>query len=542
MLRRDAALVFFFVCLLSITAGLSAGEWPQWRGPARNGLGAEDEPNLAASWPKAGPAEVWRYPAPSGEAGGLGSVVVAGERAYVLVSAKVDVPVDTRHLGDGELRRVGWFPETLPDELKAKVEAARAGEERAALKADKVDAWVQKWLKDNLTDDEKKKLGGAVQERLKAGAKALPLDVLASLAPLKDKVFAAQSELDAWLAEHNIADNARKAVNAASVKTRKVATDTVVCLDAAKGAKLWETSYPGQPMDYGACGTPCIAGGRCYVVLSSGQALCLSAADGNELWRVKAPGGVTHASFVVEGNLAIVPCVALTAFDTSTGRIVWKQEKVKSQENSPVLWRAGEATYAICNTGGPAACVSLKDGNILWTVPGGQHSSAAVAGEYMAIFSGEGKAGLSAYRLSPDEPNIAPKKLWTVPMTDRGASPLLYGDCVYAVGGGKAVCVELAGGKVAWEQPVGGGEISSPILAGGKIIAVVATNQLALLAASPVKRDVLAKAALGVTTCSSPAIAGGKLYLRLEKAVACFDLTAGDAAASAPAPATKPGK
>jgi hypothetical protein len=77
---------------------------------------------------------------------------------------------------------------------------------------------------------------------------------------------------------------------------------------------------------------------------------------------------------------------------------------------------------------------------------------------------------------------------------------------------------------------VAGGEISSPILAGGKIVAVVAGSQLAVLETSPVKRDVLAKAALGITTCSSPAIAGGKLYLRLEKAVACFDLTVGAAA------------
>ena len=105
---------------------------------------------------------------------------------------------------------------------------------------------------------------------------------------------------------------------------------------------------------------------------------------------------------------------------------------------------------------------------------------------------------------------------------------------------GRPSCVDIATGKVAWEQPVGGGEISSPILASGKIIAIVATNQLALLEASPVKRDILAKAALGITTCSSPAIAGGKLYLRPgQGGGACFDLTA---PALTPATAIQPAK
>ena len=71
MLRRAAVisfLVVILVCLLGSSALLLAGEWPQWRGPARNGLGAEDEPNLAASWPKAGPA---------GQAGAAGAAVLA---------------------------------------------------------------------------------------------------------------------------------------------------------------------------------------------------------------------------------------------------------------------------------------------------------------------------------------------------------------------------------------------------------------------------------------------------------------------------------
>ena len=61
-----------------------AGEWPQWRGPGRDGVAA-GEPALVSSWPEAGPVKVWDYPAPEPASGGLGSVVVAGGKALYII-------------------------------------------------------------------------------------------------------------------------------------------------------------------------------------------------------------------------------------------------------------------------------------------------------------------------------------------------------------------------------------------------------------------------------------------------------------------------
>jgi outer membrane protein assembly factor BamB len=58
---------------------LSAADWPQWRGPRRDGIAAET--GLLKSWPAEGPPQVWRA---SGAGNGYSSFAVAGNRLYTM--------------------------------------------------------------------------------------------------------------------------------------------------------------------------------------------------------------------------------------------------------------------------------------------------------------------------------------------------------------------------------------------------------------------------------------------------------------------------
>src|SRR2546427_392216 len=58
-----------------------AADWPQWRGPARNGVSAEQ--GWSAQWPPAGPRRLWS--APVGE--GWSSFAVVGGRVYTAGNA-----------------------------------------------------------------------------------------------------------------------------------------------------------------------------------------------------------------------------------------------------------------------------------------------------------------------------------------------------------------------------------------------------------------------------------------------------------------------
>src|SRR5678816_1050673 len=66
--------------LLPGTVGIRApeAEWPQWRGPLRNGLSSET--GLLKQWPEKGPAVTWSI-ANLGE--GYGSLAIKADRIYV---------------------------------------------------------------------------------------------------------------------------------------------------------------------------------------------------------------------------------------------------------------------------------------------------------------------------------------------------------------------------------------------------------------------------------------------------------------------------
>jgi len=69
--------------LLSLLAG--AADWPQWRGPRRNGISQES--GLLKEWPKDGPRLLWRI-ADVGD--GYATPSVAGTRLYILGNRGMD--------------------------------------------------------------------------------------------------------------------------------------------------------------------------------------------------------------------------------------------------------------------------------------------------------------------------------------------------------------------------------------------------------------------------------------------------------------------
>src|SRR5688572_24122916 len=67
---------------LFVAGAADAGDWPQWRGPERNGL-VEKSPTLANSLP--GPTPAWQSESiPSGDRAGRGSLVVFAGKVYGL--------------------------------------------------------------------------------------------------------------------------------------------------------------------------------------------------------------------------------------------------------------------------------------------------------------------------------------------------------------------------------------------------------------------------------------------------------------------------
>lgn len=70
-----------WVCLIAVSLAFSAGadDWPQWRGPQRNGISKET--GLLKSWPKDGPKLHWKI---TDAGSGYAAPSVLGDRIYML--------------------------------------------------------------------------------------------------------------------------------------------------------------------------------------------------------------------------------------------------------------------------------------------------------------------------------------------------------------------------------------------------------------------------------------------------------------------------
>ena len=103
--------------VLSISAGFAvlalaftAADWPQWRGPNRDGVSSEK--GLLKSWPEGGPKLLWQ----STELGqGYGSPAVVGDKLYVMGSKGMDNEfVQLLNVADGYRSELWPSANTLP--------------------------------------------------------------------------------------------------------------------------------------------------------------------------------------------------------------------------------------------------------------------------------------------------------------------------------------------------------------------------------------------------------------------------------------------
>ena len=314
-----------------------ASDWPQWRGPNRDGV-APASPKLLDRWPKGGPSLLWKSEwIPACEEGGTGSPVVADGKVFVYANAKLPIgggkpyQIVTPEL----LMEAGWLPD-LPDELAKKIEAAWASPNRPSpdrewwnpertKKSGELDAFLEKkpelakYIKDfisTLKPQDAAQYGDYIKRRLCIDTpknkfntpNGLSWEQLVKLHALRDKAIPTHRQ---WATElGKIGINGSFTVRA-FLRTVTL-SDTIVCLDAATGREIWRKVFPVDPAvtkdpgvawwtfgsgltgtdcGLGVSATPAVWGGKCYAAGAMGL-YCLSAKDGALLWHIKGPPNI----------------------------------------------------------------------------------------------------------------------------------------------------------------------------------------------------------------------------------------------------------
>jgi outer membrane protein assembly factor BamB len=81
---------------------------------------------------------------------------------------------------------------------------------------------------------------------------------------------------------------------------------------------------------------------------------------------------------------------------------------------------------------------------------------------------------------------------------------------------GAVSCVQAASGEVAWQERLGKHFFCSPVCVAGRLFCVSTTGEVVVIRAAD-RFELLARNALDETTHSTPAVAGGRMYIHTSK-------------------------
>jgi len=357
-------------------------------------------------------------------------------------------------------------------------------------------------------------------------------------------------------------------------------TTYVLCYDIGrKGEELWKAkvgpmfTFDNNTWGDGPRGTPTVDGDRLYALGGFGDLVCVDARTGKELWRThleKDLGGVMMSEWgysespLVDGDKLV--CMpggergTLAAFDKKTGKLLWRSKGLKDKatySSLRVLEVGGVRQYValtmIDNVEGSAvAGVAADDGRLLWYQRFHKGHSYAVAptplirGDLVYVTAGYG-AGCRLLKITGKDGKFEAEEQYSTKaqksLKNQHGGVVLVGDHVYGHSERLGwVCQDFKTGKNVWEEEAKlECEASGSILAADGCLYLYSDQaEVALLKTTPDGWDeqgrfpLPQKSDAPKTRATSsraqiwtpPVIANGRLYLRDQELLFCFDVRA----------------
>ena len=334
--------------------------------------------------------------------------------------------------------------------------------------------------------------------------------------------------------------------------------EVLMALDANSGKELWATPI-GKVLENnwgnGPRGTPTVDGDAIYALGGQGTLICAGAADGKVRWSRtmqelggKTPGWGYTESVLVDGDQVV--CTpggeqgTIAALNKSDGKTVWQSKDIKDPAQYASIVPAtinGEKQY-VQLTMQSVFGVSAKDGALLWRVdfPGKTAviPTPIVRDNLVFVTAGYG-VGCKLIEIKPG--NQAVEVYANKLMKNHHGGVVLVGDHVYGHSDGVGwLCMELKTGNQAWAKREGtaqGGLGKGAVSSADEMLYCIdeGSGTVVLLEASPkgwaehgrfkLEPQSEIRAPRGAIW-THPVIANGKLYLRDQDLIYCFDVKA----------------
>lgn len=339
----------------------------------------------------------------------------------------------------------------------------------------------------------------------------------------------------------------------------------VIAANAADGKILWATPFTEKAPKHGyegARSSPSIDGDRLYVVGSNGSIACLKIADGALVWqkdfkkewegKLQKGWGFSESPLVDGDRVLCTPGgknAMIVALNKMTGEEIWRT--AMPEIGSRGTEGAGYSSMAISNGAGVKQYVQLtgrgvigvraSDGKFLWgynDIANDVANIPTVICQDDYVFTSTGyQTGAALLKLVKDGDGVKAEEQYFLEaktLQNHHGGLIMVGDYVYGGHGhnnGFPICVEWKTGKVVWggsERGVGKGS-AGVTYADGNFVFRYQSGEVALVEATPDGYKLKGSFMPPVKDKDSwahPVIAGGRLYLREQNKLMCYDIKA----------------
>lgn len=315
----------------------------------------------------------------------------------------------------------------------------------------------------------------------------------------------------------------------------------VLAIQVSDGRILWTQRFLGSEhtkhqLNSFASPTPCVDAERVYVSWSSPESYLVVALDhaGNEAWRCDlgpyvsqhsaGPSPIVYENLLIVGNDQDGESF-LVALDKTSGQVVWKTPRRSDHVSyaTPCVYERPGGTPELVFLSGAHGVSGLdpRTGAVFWELAAFDKRTVAspVCGEGLVLGScGSGAGGNYVVAVRPGQNGGVPAELAF--KIEKSANyvptPIVYGSRLFLWSDqGVASCVQLPTGKILWQRRVGGNYFGSPIWLDGRLVSMSSDGEVVIIAAAD-EYELLGRIELEELSHSTPAVAGGRLFLRTE--------------------------
>ena len=322
--------------------------------------------------------------------------------------------------------------------------------------------------------------------------------------------------------------------------------EAITCYDPLTGRELWAYDYVASFEEtFGGDGpraTPTLRDQRLYVLGAAGDLHCLEAISGRKIWHrniltdfsaTNLYWGLSASPLVFDDKVVITNSGkgggSIMAFKVETGELIWQTDAGKQAYSSPMLVSLAGRRQILNLAGANLNGVDPETGDILWSFPwqtslGINCSQPLLAGDDRIFISSGYGQGCALIRIESTGGSLHPREVWSnTRMKNKFTSSVIHDAHIYGLNERVLVCLDLETGERCWRGARY--DYGSLLLVGDHILVLGERGQLALVKADP--QSFVERGTIQIfegRTWNNMALAGGLLFVRNHKEMACYDL------------------